>query len=514
MSFRTNTSIVNGIADARIGAAVGVSVQGYNAKLSDISGLTLASNTFLASDGANIVVRDASASRTALELGTVATLNTGTSSGNVPVLDGSGKLSTSVLPALSITSVQTVADITARDALTDIQSGDVVIVTATSETFIHKGTGTPGSYTSGDFVLLQAPQAAADLGTATGTLTVSKGGTGATSLTGVLLGSGTSALTGLTTSTSGHVLRYNGSSYAFGQVAAADVSGLSTIATSGNLEDAANAAFGTLNAGADGKVVAYDFDTDSFVLQSPSAGTGTVTSVSLVVPSNLLSNDTASITTSGTFTLTLPARAQNLVFAGPATGSDAEPSFRSLVEADIPSLGAGKITSGTFGVTRGGTGLSAITAKSVLVANTADTLSVVTASTSGHVLKYNGTDVTFASVDYSEVANTPAIPVVNVAKAVTVHTGSGDVTVNASTDHIIIVNKSVSEVTSVNLPSGSSAGVGKLFVIKDGKGDAGSYAITIDGNSSETIDGNATHVINAAYESVTVVWNGTQWNII
>jgi hypothetical protein len=72
-------------------------------------------------------------------LGTAASLNTGTASGNVPVLDASGKLNTSVLPSLSIT------DIYAVTALTDIatgsiQKGDVAIVTSVRKSYIWDGT--------------------------------------------------------------------------------------------------------------------------------------------------------------------------------------------------------------------------------------------------------------------------------------------------------------------------------------------------------------------------------------
>lgn len=42
----------------------------------------------------------------------------------------------------------------------------------------------------------------------------------------------------------------------------------------------------------------------------------------------------------------------NRVFAGPSSGSDAAPSFRALAAADIPSLDAAKITSGTLGTDR------------------------------------------------------------------------------------------------------------------------------------------------------------------
>jgi len=47
-------------------------------------------------------------------------------------------------------------------------------------------------------------------GTPTSTLNVAHGGTGATSLTGILKGSGTSPITAITSSTAGHVLTVTG----------------------------------------------------------------------------------------------------------------------------------------------------------------------------------------------------------------------------------------------------------------------------------------------------------------
>lgn len=68
--------------------------------------------------------------------------------------------------------------------------------------------------------------------------------------------------------------------------------------------------------------------------------TGTVTSVDMTVPSTLLAVSGNPITSSGTLAITLPTRAQNLVFAGPSSGSAAAPTFRSLVALDIPDLSA------------------------------------------------------------------------------------------------------------------------------------------------------------------------------
>lgn len=66
-------------------------------------------------------------------------------------------------------------------------------------------------------------------------------------------------------------------------------------------------------------------------------GSGSVTSVSMTVPSFLSVPGTA-ITTSGTFAVTLSTQIANKIFAGPTTGSDATPTFRSLVAADLPTL--------------------------------------------------------------------------------------------------------------------------------------------------------------------------------
>ncbi len=66
------------------------------------------------------------------------------------------------------------------------------------------------------------------------------------------------------------------------------------------------------------------------------AGTGTVTSVAMTVPTEL-SVSGSPITTSGTFGLTWNVENANLMFAGPATGVPATPTFRSMVAADLPN---------------------------------------------------------------------------------------------------------------------------------------------------------------------------------
>jgi hypothetical protein len=82
---------------------------------------------------------------------------------------------------------------------------------------------------------------------------------------------------------------------------------------------------------------------------------GTVSSVGLSVPS-ILSVSGSPVTASGTLAVSLANQTGNTVFASPSGGGSAAPSFRALVSADIPSLDAAKIGSGTFAVARLGSG--------------------------------------------------------------------------------------------------------------------------------------------------------------
>lgn len=73
------------------------------------------------------------------------------------------------------------------------------------------------------------------------------------------------------------------------------------------------------------------------------SGSGTVTSVGLGVDTTLtsiLSVSGSPVTASGSFTLSLATQAKNTLFAGPASGSNAAPTFRLLTGADLPAPSA------------------------------------------------------------------------------------------------------------------------------------------------------------------------------
>lgn len=77
---------------------------------------------------------------------------------------------------------------------------------------------------------------------------------------------------------------------------------------------------------------------------TPSSSGGTVTSVALSAPP-IFTVTGSPVTTSGTLALGLATESANQVWAGPATGAAATPTFRALVAADLPNTA---VTPGSY----------------------------------------------------------------------------------------------------------------------------------------------------------------------
>lgn len=95
------------------------------------------------------------------------------------------------------------------------------------------------------------------------------------------------------------------------------------------------------------------------LINLPAAGSGTVTSVALSLPS-IFDVSGSPVTTAGTLTGSLATQTTNKVFASP-NGTTGTPTFRSLVAADIPTLnqnttGTASNVTGTVAIANGGTG--------------------------------------------------------------------------------------------------------------------------------------------------------------
>lgn len=103
-------------------------------------------------------------------------------------------------------------------------------------------------------------------------------------------------------------------------------------------------------------------------------------SVALSMPTDVFNVSGSPVTSEGTLTVSFDTQSSNVVFAGPTTGSAAAPAFRALVAADIPSISADKITSGTLPVSRGGTGLTTFASNNLLYASGSETLSGLAAT--------------------------------------------------------------------------------------------------------------------------------------
>lgn len=162
------------------------------------------------SNEANLEIKlDVPTAKTVLGLGSAAYLNTGTSSGNIPVLDGSGKLENSVIPSLAITHtyVYTGTGFSLNDvvawAVTQTpkpEQGDIIIVNNNTAIRGQYYVTTPALSTPDDLVPAALPAGAVD--------TVSINGSSYTPVNGIvtlpnLLTNVTSSTDALTVSSGG-----------------------------------------------------------------------------------------------------------------------------------------------------------------------------------------------------------------------------------------------------------------------------------------------------------------------
>lgn len=85
----------------------------------------------------------------------------------------------------------------------------------------------------------------------------------------------------------------------------------------------------------------------SFVFDSTTVDA--ITNISMVVPS-YLSVSPATLTTSGTFTISSNTQSANRFLAGPTSGPAAVPTFRTMTYADLPPLANGQLYIGSTGM--------------------------------------------------------------------------------------------------------------------------------------------------------------------
>lgn len=101
-------------------------------------------------------------------------------------------------------------------------------------------------------------------------------------------------------------------------------------------------------------------------------------------------------------------------------------------------------------------------------------------------------------INLGTITNVEIVPVTDVT--VTPYTATTD-------DYYLCVD--VAGPASIILPVSVT---GKVYVVKDCNGDAAANNITITATGT-TIDGSASAVLNTNYGSMSLVFNGTEWNI-
>lgn len=270
----------------------------------------------------------------------------------------------------------------------------------------------------------------------TGTLTVARGGTGASTLTGILLGNGTSAVTAIA-GTSGKFVRHNGTNWIADTIAAGDLPNHSAaLITSGTLAIARGGTGADLSALSTGLVL------------STNGGTA------------------LSIAAGSDIRTALGTQTANTILAGPTTGAAATPTFRALVAADIPSLDMSKITTGTLGVGQGGTGATTLTG--ILLGNGTSAVTAI-AGTSGKFIRHNGTNWVAGTIAAGDLPN-------HSAGLLT----SGSISLGAGSTIFVGGNTGLPSTGNVALFSGSSSGGLINMVIENYVATANNNATSLD----------------------------------
>ena len=130
-------------------------------------------------------------------------------------------------------------------------------------------------------------------------------------------------------------------------------------------------------------------------------GSGGVTSVALADASTapIYAISGSPVTSSGTLTLTLETQSANAVFAGPSSGSAAQPTFRALASADIPNnaantTGTAANITGVAAIANGGSGQSTQAAAITALTGT---------QSSGKYLRSDGTNATLQTIQAGDV---------------------------------------------------------------------------------------------------------------
>ena len=411
-------------ARTNLGVEIGTNVQAYDAGLASIAGLTTSADqsiyltatdtyaayTLTAFARSLLDDADAAAVRATLGLGTLATqdatvsgtfsgTSTGTNTGDQTITltgpvtgTGTGTFATTI-SAGAIGTNELSSDAVTYDILQDTSSTDVILGRST----VGAGTVEEITCTSAGRALLDDADAAAQratlglgsiaLGTGTwvngssfsGTSSGTNTGDQTITLTGAVTGSGTGSFA--TALANDIVLQAN---IAASAVTTAKIN--DSAVTAAKLGDESTAIVSNASPSGNGDFVGQGwFDTNSAIHYSWDGTTWTqeagLTAITITESTPLSLAVSYPDAYTANLAITLDTQVANSVFAGPTTGADASPTFRTLVAADLPDA-----TASTKGAIIPGTGL-AVSGSTLNHSNTvtAGTTSGFTIDAQGHV---------------------------------------------------------------------------------------------------------------------------------
>lgn len=230
-----------------------------------------------------------------------------------------------------------------------------------------------------------------------------------------------------------------------------------------------------------------------------SGGSGTVTSVAMTVPARQ-SVSGSPITTSGTLAVTDNNQDANLVFAGPASGSAAAPTFRAIEPADLPvatdsALGVVKpdgstitISGGVISSSGGGFSNPMTTEGDIIVGGSSGTPERLGAGTSGYVLTSNGSG---SLPSWQASGGSNAVDILSPDRA------TGTVAYQKN-EYTTVTNSSTLNLLNY---SGSDGYVDSIMLAYQGEGDPSSSLINIyyDGEGTPTISAELQHMFMGVY---------------
>jgi hypothetical protein len=187
-------------------------------------------------------------------------------------------------------------------------------------------------------------------------------------------------------------------------------------------------------------------------------------------------------------------------------------------------LKAGSLTT-TLGVSKGGTGLTTITANNILLGNGASAIQTVAPGNTGNVLTSTGSGwASSAPFSYTlPTANTTTLGGVKVdGTTITANNGvisaSATKTISNKTGAYTVVAGDLGKIINctsgtftVSLTAAASLGSGFTCTIWN-TSNTSTDAITIDPSGAETIDGVATLILRRG-EGLDIVSNGTNWEV-